>query len=77
MVATKTRWNDPNSTAYWNRKLKDEGLEVVKGRQVINRKKRTADAATMRRAEAQKKAKSVLRQRRDQTQTQQRQKKTG
>ncbi len=33
-----SKWNDPNSTAYWNKRLKEEGMETVKGRQVFKRK---------------------------------------
>lgn len=37
----RSKWNDPNNPAYWNRLLKDEGLATVKGRVVFKKDRRT------------------------------------
>lgn len=47
-----SKWHNPEHQAYWNRVLKEDGLETVKGRQVFDRKKwkATGDARATQRA---------------------------
>ncbi len=42
-MAGYTPWNDPSHPAYWNRVLKDEGLAVITGREVVNKRKLRAE----------------------------------
>jgi predicted mannosyl-3-phosphoglycerate phosphatase (HAD superfamily) len=37
-TAVASKWKDQSSTAYWNKRLKEEGLETVKHRQIFKKK---------------------------------------
>lgn len=46
MVATAARkWDNPEHQAYWNKRLKAEGLGVIKGRQIVKKGRPPSGAA--------------------------------